>query len=235
MQESLTPNSRKIIPREYLREYKSVFLFYIVLLAILIGVNIWLILNGDIAYQFELSSKNPLGIITSIFLQTSIFSVFMNVFSTIFLIIILFLAISLSRMFSVSSDIVLLDKVVKLAWLIPIVSTITVNVLMYLILYGYNLHIPRLSGFQVVVYAILGFALGLLLYAFMRLKWSHRQYLVVSTLLSLSILVLTFSTLLTEISSSMFYDLSRFLNLLFGFVFTTVLFNLKKSHKWNST
>lgn len=226
MQEGLTINSKKIIPREY----RFVFLFYIILLAVFMGVNMMLILNSDIAHQFELSYKNPLGIITSIFLQTSIFSVFVNIFSTLFLLIILFLTMSLSKIFSASSDIVLVDKVVKFAWLIPIVSTITVNVLMYLILYGYNLHVPRLSGFQVIIYAILGFTLGLLLYTFMKLKWSYKQYLIVSTLLSLSLVVLTFSTLLTEISSSMLFDLSRFLNLLFGFVFITILFNLK-SHK----
>ena len=230
MQEGLTINSKKIIPREYFREYRFVFFFYIILLAVFMGVNMMLILNSDIAHQFELFSKNPLGIITSIFLQTSIFSVFVNVFSTIFLLIILFLTISLSRIFGASSDTVLLDEVVKLAWLIPIVSTIIVNVLMYLILYGYNLHVPRLSGFQVIIYAILGFTLGLLLYTFMKLRWSYKQYLIVSTLLSLSLVVLTFSTLLTEISSSMLFDLSRFLNLLFGFVFITILFNLK-SHK----
>lgn len=204
-------------------KYKRIYFFYTGLIVTLIFVSLLVFFDSRLSSLFELSDKNPFGILSSIFMQNSFYSLVFNIFSVFLLIFSFTCSNSILENYGFS----LKYDLSKFFIFVPIASSIIGNIITYALIISYNLSGIALAGFHVIVQSLLGFTILIILYMSFTFK-SYGKFF-----FPLSLIILGFLGLYLFYGISFFglrsfiFDFQKFLSLFLGMLSSIVIAKLK--------
>ncbi|MCX8188690.1 MAG: FUSC family protein [Nitrososphaeria archaeon] len=203
--------------------YKNIYMFYVSLIIVLIFVSLTVFFDNQLANLFELSMRNPLGILSSIFMQNSFSSLIVNIFSVILLILTFTSLNSILEVYNFK----LKYDLSKSFMFFPLLSSIITNITTYAILLFYNFSEVVLSGFHVLVQPLLGFSISLTLFMLLLFEGRRKFFLPLSlTLLGFLVLYILYGIYFFGLSSFIF-DFQKFFSLSLGLLSGIVISVLK--------
>jgi len=217
-----------VITDSFLKE-KNVCLFYAIIFAIMILVSFIGFSNEDLILRLELSRGNPLGIITSIFIESRLQDVLLSIASASFIILIFLLIKSISNFYNVGTN-----RSLSFPFMIgPLVSVIAANFIVFLAtisIQSYNYF--RLSGFQNLIQSLLGFTLCMLFYIFLKARSTERYFLVVSIIFFLVFFGLLFVDIFVPgFTYSVLFDVSKLVSLQLSYLICMISIKIEHPNR----
>lgn len=205
------------------RRYKNIYIFYTSLIVVLVLVSLIVFFDNRLAQLFELSAKNPLGILSSIFMQNSFSSLIANIFSVFLLI---FIFSSLNSILEVYNFKLKYD-LTKSFMFFPLISSIITNIIAYTIIVLYNFSGNILSGFHVLVQPLLGFSMSLILFMLLAFKGYKKFFIPLSFMLLSFIYLYLFYGIYFFGLNNFIFDFQKFFSLSLGLLSGIIISVLK--------
>lgn len=205
------------------RRYKNIYIFYTSLIVVLVLVSLIVFFDNRLAQLFELSAKNPLGILSSIFMQNSFSSLIANIFSVFLLI---FIFSSLNSILEVYNFKLKYD-LTKSFMFFPLISSIVTNIIVYAIIVFYNFSESILSGFHVLVQPLLGFSVSLILFMLLAFKGYKKFFIPLSFMLLSFIYLYLFYGIYFFGLNNFIFEFQKFFSLSLGLLSGIVISVLK--------